>query len=227
MSVTHTSGGPKAVGTHTTWRATLQIAVAACLAVCVVLLAFVWPTKTSQVKDLPIEVVGAGPVAGQVQDRLGSTGMFDVATAATRDEAEKAILEREAYAAIVLPAAPGQTIEILTATAASPVVSQLMGQVGTQVQTQAAASVPPGMSAPGVTVTDVVPLSPDDPRGAGLGVAALPLAMGGMLGGVLVSLLVTGSWRRLTACLVYGVLGGWRSPPSSAPGSASCLVRTW
>jgi hypothetical protein len=70
----------------------------------------------------------------------------------------------------------------------------------------------PAQSAPAatptVTVTDVVPLSPDDARGTGLAVAGLPLAMGGMIGGVLISLLVSGTWRRLAAIAGYGVLAG-------------------
>jgi hypothetical protein len=57
-------------------------------------------------------------------------------------------------------------------------------------------------------VTDVVPLSSDDPRGTGLAIAGLPLAMGGMIGGILISLFVSGTWRRLGAVVVYGVVGG-------------------
>lgn len=61
---------------------------------------------------------------------------------------------------------------------------------------------------PTVVVTDVVPLSSDDPRGTGLAVAGLPLAMGGMVGGILISLLVAGAWRRLAAVIAYGIAGG-------------------
>ncbi|MFT4233070.1 MAG: hypothetical protein QM606_09890 [Leucobacter sp.] len=59
-----------------------------------------------------------------------------------------------------------------------------------------------------VVVTDVVALADSDPRGAVLGVAALPLTMGGMLGAVLISFAITGTSRRLTALAVYGVVGG-------------------
>ena len=57
-------------------------------------------------------------------------------------------------------------------------------------------------------VTDVVPLSSDDPIGAGLSSASFPLVLGGMLGGVLVSLLVAGAVRRVIALLVYGAAAG-------------------
>jgi hypothetical protein len=54
----------------------------------------------------------------------------------------------------------------------------------------------------------VVPLSPDDPTGAGLGSAGFPLVLGGVLGGVLVSLLVAGAARRVLALLLYGGAAG-------------------
>ncbi|WP_040168070.1 hypothetical protein [Microbacterium gorillae] len=69
-----------------------------------------------------------------------------------------------------------------------------------------------------VKVTDVVPLADTDERGTGLAVAAFPLVLGGLLGGVLLSLLVKGAWRRLFGVVVYsavagfllaGVLQGW------------------
>ncbi len=74
---------------------------------------------------------------------------------------------------------------------------------------------PPTAAAPGaapsiptVRITDVVPLSANDPTGAGLNSASFPLVLGGMLGGVLVSLLVAGAVRRVMALLVYGAAAG-------------------
>lgn len=57
--------------------------------------------------------------------------------------------------------------------------------------------------------TDVVPLSEDDPRGSGLAIAGLPLTMGGMIGGILISTLVTGVRKHLLALGLYGVIGGF------------------
>ena len=59
-----------------------------------------------------------------------------------------------------------------------------------------------------ITVTDVVPLSADDPRGAGLSAAALPLVMGGMIGAMIISTAIHGSRRRAVALLVYTVAAG-------------------
>lgn len=60
---------------------------------------------------------------------------------------------------------------------------------------------------PTVTVTDVVALSADDPRGTGFAAAQFPLLLGGMIGGIGISLAVTGALRRVLAVTVYSVVG--------------------
>ncbi|PUB31699.1 hypothetical protein C8K30_101215 [Promicromonospora sp. AC04] len=61
---------------------------------------------------------------------------------------------------------------------------------------------------PQVTVTDVVPLSADDPRGTGFTAALFPLLLGGMIGGIGISIAVSGALRRVLAVTVYSVVGG-------------------
>lgn len=61
---------------------------------------------------------------------------------------------------------------------------------------------------PHVKVTDVVPLSDDDSTGAGLAIAGLPLTIGGIIGGVLTSMLVHSRRMRAVAVVVYGGVGG-------------------
>lgn len=267
---------------HSTWNATIRTTLGATAAICLVLLAFLWPTRTSTVKDLPIDLVGQPAAIATARTALEKTGAFDIRTATTRDDAVRNIRQRDTYGAVVLT---GTTPEVLTASAASPVASQLLTGVAQKMGAQAAAakgaataataqknaqaaaqagaraaaaqasaktlqgvlattpagpardalaqrttaalaqaaqdqaaaqkaaatakaSVPTTSTAAPVTVTDVVPLSKDDPRGGGLGVAALPLAMGGMIGGVMISTLVVGSRRRLAATAAYGVLAG-------------------
>ncbi|MEI2779258.1 MAG: ABC transporter permease [Tetrasphaera sp.] len=187
---------------QSTWSATIRTVFGASAAVLLVLLAFVWPTYLSKVKDLPIVVTGPPAATGQIQAGLGKSGAFDITTVSDRAAAEAAVKTREAYGAVV--ASPAG-VDFLTASAASPLVSQALTQAASGLTAQTAAA---GAQAPKVTVTDIVPLSKDDPRGAGFGVAGLPLAMGGMLGGVLISLLVTGHRRRLVAVAGYAVLAG-------------------
>ncbi len=60
-----------------------------------------------------------------------------------------------------------------------------------------------------VEVTDIVPLSDDDPNGAGLTASIFPLVLGGILGGVIITLAVKGSGtRRATAVLIYAASAG-------------------
>lgn len=76
---------------------------------------------------------------------------------------------------------------------------------------QSAPAAPEGASSaslPTVAVVDVVPLSKHDPTGGGLNAAAFPIVLGGMVGGVLVSLLVVGVLRRVLALLVYAIAAG-------------------
>jgi hypothetical protein len=69
-----------------------------------------------------------------------------------------------------------------------------------------------------VKTTVVVPLSSDDPTGAGLTAAAFPLMLGGMLGGILISLLVVGPVRRLAALAGLAVAVGIGLP---------LILQTW
>ncbi|HWH97918.1 MAG TPA: hypothetical protein VNS80_06085, partial [Pseudolysinimonas sp.] len=54
----------------------------------------------------------------------------------------------------------------------------------------------------------VVPLADTDPRGAGLVSAVFPAVLGGMLGGILITVALVGAVRRLVALGVYVVVGG-------------------
>lgn len=218
---------------HTPWRHAIRAAVLAAAAVCAVLIAFAWPSVTAKVQNLPVAAVGSSEQIGQLTSKAPA-GALDLRTAASRDEAIAQIQHRDVYGAVVLGASP----EILVASAASPVAAQALTQMGAQMQQQIDQQViaqlkqalqqvqqraqspvaPPSgqpsgaqqspATVPTVTVTDVVPVSPDDPRGLGLAISGLPLALGGMIGGILISLLVSGTWRRLAAVLAYGVLGG-------------------
>jgi len=75
----------------------------------------------------------------------------------------------------------------------------------------ASAAAPAGANVPTITVgiTDVVPLADTDSRGLGLAVASFPIVIGGMLGGIVISLVIAGVWRRLTAAAVYAVGAGF------------------
>jgi hypothetical protein len=212
---------PAPTAVHTPWRRTVVLSLGAGLAVVVILLAFLWPTVTSTVKDLPIAVTGSPAAVSAVTAQLekNAEGAFDVTTASSRDDAVHLIETRRVDGAIVI----GEQPEVLTASANGAAVTQLLGQLATRLQDQAqqqadaavqqavaAGKAPAGTVAPKVTVavTDVVPLASTDARGLGLAASSFPLVLGGMLGGVLISILVAGAWRRLTAVALYSAAGG-------------------
>lgn len=194
---------------HTPWRRVVGAGVAVATLVGVLVLAFSWPAVTAAPRDLPVAVAGPPRAVGGVEAGLDAArpGAVELVPVADREAAVAAVEARDVSGAIVLGEAP----EVLTASAASSVTHQLLTEAAEQVEAglaqQAAGGGDPG-PAPTVTVTDVVPLSPDDPRGAGLTAAQFPLVLGGVVGGVAVSLLVVGALRRVLAVAVYAAVGG-------------------
>lgn len=197
----------------TPWGRVLAIAIVLATAVSVVVLAFLWPAITSEVRGLPI--AAAGPSA-QLDQLIGgidehAPGVFDVTTVDDRDAAVAAIESRDAYGALILGSEP----EVLTSSAASPVAAQALSAVAAQLQGQlqqaaAVQAAQAGVEPPSVTVavTDVVPLAETDARGIGLGSAVLPLVIGGLLGGILATLALQGRARRIVALIAYAVVAG-------------------
>lgn len=182
---------------HTPWRRLIGLGVCLATVLTVLALAFLWPAVTSEPRDLPVAVAGpsaaVAPVTQALEER--APGAFDVVAAQDRSSAVDLIETREVYGAVVLGAQP----EILTASGGSPLVAQQLTALAPALQAQVGAPVP---------VTDVVPLLEGDPRGAILGAITFPLVLGGMVGGIAISLTVVGVWRRVTAVVGYSVLGG-------------------
>ena len=121
-------------------------------------------------------------------------GAFEVTTAADAAAADQALRDREAYAAFVV-AADG--VSLHTASGASPTVAALLSQAAQQI----------GGGRP-VTVVDVVPGAPDDPRGAGFASGYLPLVLASMIGGILLAVAVSGWRERLIGLGAFAVVGG-------------------
>jgi hypothetical protein len=164
----------------------------------VLLIAFAWPAARSEPRDLPVGVAGPAAVTSQVTAALdqNAPGAFEVHDYADRAAAVAAIEDREVYGAIV----PGPNgVEVLTASAGSPAVAQILTQLAGRLGQQTGAA---------PTVTDVVPLPQDDPRGAGLAAGALPLVLGGIIAAVLLTRLVPSGSRRIAGALAFAVTGG-------------------
>lgn len=178
----------------------VPLLVAALTALLVV--AFAWPSARSGPRDVPLVVAGPPAATAPVVQQLQATwpGAFDVREVPDEQAARKALAEREAYGALVL-IGPGQPPVLLTASAAGPAVAQLL--TGAAVSTTSTGGTPAGAA----RVVDVAPAGDGDPRGGGLAAAALPLALGGMLTGLLSVTLLSGVRARLTAVALSAVAG--------------------
>ena len=111
------------------FRRAILVAVLAAAVVSLVLLAFSWPTVTTDPKDLPIAAVGDEEQIDQIADNAPD-GMLYLKQIDSRAEAVRMIEEREVYGAFV----PEDDPEILIAKAASPAVAQQLSSIGAQMQ---------------------------------------------------------------------------------------------
>jgi len=171
------------------------------LVVAVVLALFAWPSARLEPRDLPIGVAGAPAAAAAVEQRLAQRpGAFDIKRYRDDPAARSAIEDREVYGAFVVTPAGGK---VLTASAASPLVAQLL--------TQAAAET----AAEPLPVEDVVASSP---RRTALASSVLPLVIAGILTGVAGSLLASGFAGRAALVGAGSILAGL---------VATAIVQSW
>ncbi|MEU9667619.1 ABC transporter permease [Streptomyces bobili] len=140
--------------------------------------AFAWPTARTAPRDLPLGVAGPPAATAGIEEKLTrQQGAFEIHHYADEAAARAAIEDRTVYGAVVVT---GRGPELLTASAASPVVAQLLQQAVT------------GQAAPEggeVRTVDVVAAPASDPRGAALNASVLPLAIAGIAAGAAVTLL--------------------------------------
>jgi hypothetical protein len=123
-------------------------------------------------------------------------GAFEIHRYDDEAAARNAIEDRTVYGAVVVtPQGP----ELLTASAASPLVAQMLRQA---VAEQAAAD---GTQ---VKTVDVMATPAADPRGSALGASVLPLALAGLAGGAAVTLLGLRGVRAVAALTGAAALVG-------------------
>ncbi|WP_369244940.1 ABC transporter permease [Streptomyces sp. R41] len=164
--------------------------------VALALWAFAWPAARTAPRDLPLGVAGPATATAQMQKQLSQhQGAFEIHRYADEAAARDAIEDRTVYGAVVVTA---QGPKLLTATAASPLVAQLLQQA-------VARQAPEGTK---VTTIDVVPAPAKDPRGAALGASVLPLALVGIAAGSVVTLLGLRGARAVAALVGAAALVG-------------------
>ena len=121
---------------RSSWLKVLLTSLQASLIVAVVILAFTWPTKTMEAKNLPVSIAGPEVTVSQFEQSLKDQGIetFDLKQASSREEAEQQIKQRETYGAIIFT--EGAAPEVLTAPAANTASTQMLNGVATQLNAQ-------------------------------------------------------------------------------------------
>jgi hypothetical protein len=165
--------------------------------VALVLTLFAWPSARLEPRDLPVGVAGPPAAVGKLEQQLGADpDAFDVHRYANEPQAREAIEDREVYGAFV--ATPGGA-KVLSSTAASPAVAQLLGHAAAET---------------GTTNEDVVPAE----HGAALPSTVLPLVIAGLLTGIAAALLTTSALGRAGLLLGVSALVGL---------VAAAIVQSW
>ena len=175
------------------------IIVALTVALAILAIAFALPAARSKPHNIPIGAAGPTAASGQVADMLEqhAPGAFAITyypgEAALRD----AIRNRDVYGGISF-GPDGRSL--LIATGGSPMVAQMLTQMGNGIAQQV--GVP-------LRTEDLAPPTADDPRGAGLAASALPITLAGLLPGVaLVLFLKREVWTRFIAAVVFAAGAG-------------------
>ena len=121
---------------RSSWLKVIATSVLASLLVALVVLAFTWPTKTMETKNLPVSIAGPEVTVSQFEQSLKDKGIetFELKQASSREEAEQQIRQRETYGAIIFT--EGAAPEVLTAPAANAAATQMLNGVATQLNAQ-------------------------------------------------------------------------------------------
>lgn len=178
------------------------IVVAVTTLLALVAIAFALPAARSGPHDVPIGVAGPQAAGGQTAHVLDqkAPGAFAVTYYPNEAALREAIGNRDVYGGIALPAQPGTEPALLIATGASPMVAQMLTQLGAQFGQQT------GMP---LRIQDLAPPGARDPRGAGVAASALPITLAGILPAIaLVLVLRTEIWMRLATALVFSAVAG-------------------
>jgi hypothetical protein len=168
------------------------------LVVALILTLFAWPTARLEPRDLPVGVAGPAAATAPIEKRLASReGAFELHRYADAAAARSAIEEREVYGAFVAtPSGP----KVLTASAASTAVTQLLTHAATEA---------------GADVEDVVTAGP---RATALASSVLPLVIAGILIGVVGALAASRALGRAGLVVAGSVLTGL---------AATAVVQGW
>ena len=153
--------------THGHRRHMIAVVVLVPVLVALALWAFAWPAARLAPRDLPLGVAGPATAVTQVELQLSAhEGAFEIHRYADEAAARDAIEHRTVYGAVVVTA---QGPKLLTASAASPYVAQLLQQAVTEQAARSGGPVPR-------SERRRRPRRDERPAGAAFGASVPPLA---------------------------------------------------
>ncbi|MFE5643563.1 ABC transporter permease [Rhodococcus sp. NPDC056516] len=164
------------------------------------LLAFVLPSVNSGPHELKLGIAGPAQATTQISASLEASkpGAFATQDFADADALRDAIRNRDVVGGIVVDATGPH---VLIATAGGTPIAQTLTGVASGLSDASGTEVP---------VEDVVPLTADDPTGAGLTALALPLVFGGIMPAVvLVQLFPRSIAKRVLGAVGVAVVAGF------------------
>jgi hypothetical protein len=180
------------------------IVVVLTVVLAILAMAFALPAARSKPHDVPIGAAGPMAASGQVEDMLEqhAPGAFAITYYPGESALRDAIRNRDVYGGFSFGAGPdlaGQAAaegpRLLIATGGSPMVAQMLTQVGNGISQQTGTP---------VHTEDLAPPTAEDPRGAGLAASALPITLAGLLPAIaLVLLLRREVWTRLVTAVIF------------------------
>jgi hypothetical protein len=176
------------------------IVVVLAVVLAILAIAFALPAARSKPHGVPIGAAGPQVASGQVADTLEqhAPGAFAITYYPGEASLREAIRSREVYGGISF-GPDGRSL--LIATGGSPMVAQMLTQIGNGIAAQTGVQ---------LHTEDLAPPTADDPRGAGLAASALPITLAGLLPAVaLVLLLKREVWTRFVAAVVFAAVAGW------------------
>jgi hypothetical protein len=189
---------PNPVDGHVPVHKVIRIALTMASATCILFVAFVLPQLNPAPRGLPIAFAGTGDVAARIKDKLQnqSSGAFAVSTVPDLASAAARVLDRDSYGAIVIQSSG---VTVLQASAASPLVAQVMQQLASTLESNVHVK---------VTVQDLKPMPAGDSKGIALAISGLPVVAGSVFCALALLIFVNTAAKRLLGALTFAVVGG-------------------
>ncbi|MEW2166504.1 hypothetical protein AB0912_26430 [Streptomyces sp. NPDC007084] len=162
------------------------------------LCAFALPSLHSGPHHVPIGVTGPRQAAEAIRENVDGPA-WDIRLYPTPEAVEKAVLHKDVAGGL---AVTGHGVDVYTATAGGPSATSALTALGDGVAQQ---------NKTRATVHDLVPFTDDDPRGAGLTAALMPMIFGGIFPALILGSVFPGHRglrTRLTGALLFSVVAG-------------------